>query len=382
MDLIKLSVIFLFLLIIIPPVNALGIVGRAYDKIIYLPGTTVSSSYEVIDTSFPVVAYVDSNVFKGIKVTPIINNHFDVIIHFPEDEFVPTGIYRMAISVTEKPEELGSGIGSLVTVSKAFTIVVYSYDKDINLYFLAPSINEGNNITFALTVNSVGYKDIDSVKAKINVYDHNNNLLGSLNTPEQPLPALGSLNFNPKFDASKLPAGDYWAEAIVTYDGLQKEINSTFLIGNIDLTLNDYTKELQQGFNDFSIKVTNNWGNQLRNIYAKVFINNEELLHTPSINLDAWQPGELTGIMKIDFDPGVYQGIIKLFYEGENKEVPISVKVIAAAKPKKEFNYTLLLIASMYIVMLIVIIILIYLLLKSNKKEKNINPASVKKKIR
>ena len=82
--------------------------------------------------------------------------------------------------------------------------------------------------------------------------------------------------------------------------------------------------------------------------------------------------------MKIDFAPGVYQGIIKLFFEGESKEVPITVNVLAPAQPKKEANYMLLLIASIYIIMAAAIIILIYLLLKSRKVDKDTNHKKLK----
>jgi len=366
---IKLLFIIFILLLFIPPVSALTLIGRPMDKIVYQPGATITNHYQISDVYLPVEASVSSDVFKVITITPIVNNEFDVIINFPEEEFIPTGMYRQSVSVREIAEP-SSSIGSLITVSKIFTIIVYSYEKDIEVFFTAPSINQGSNLTFQLNVNSMSYEDIGSVKARINVYDHENNLLGSLLTSEKPLPSLSSLSFSIKFDASKLPPGNYWAEALVNYDGQEKEINSTFLIGNIDLTLKDYTSELQQGFSDFSIKVANNWGNELRNVYAKVFINNQELLHTPSINLDSWKEGELNGIMKIDFAPGVYQGIIKLFFEGESKEVPITVRVLASVQPKKEINYLLLLVPLMYILMFAAIIILIYLLLKSIHKEK------------
>ena len=139
---------------------------------------------------------------------------------------------------------------------------------------------------------------------------------------------MKSIKFTETFDTKEWEAKKYFTKAIVAYDGVVEEVNSTFLIGNMDLQLKDYSKQLTQGYSDFSARVTNNWGNELKNVKAKLFIDGDELLETPTISLAAWQEGELKWIVKVDLKPDVYKGKLKLFYEGESKEEPIEVTVV------------------------------------------------------
>ena len=106
---------------------------------------------------------------------------------------------------------------------------------------------------------------------------------------------------------------------------MKKEATTTFKIGDMDLVLKDNTFNLLTSFNEFNITVLNNWGDELKNVYAKLFVNDEELLHTPSINIPPWEEGELKSIAKIDLAPGQYEGILKMFFESENKEEKVTL---------------------------------------------------------
>ena len=323
-----LSLLFLLLIVLIlPSVTALSLNGNKLGTIIYEPGKIITNHYAIADTNQEVEVSVGGELTEYLSVSEVVNNEFDLIINFPE-EIIPLGSYSFGLSVTEISDEESGGLGALVSVSKTFQVEVYSYEKEIGVSFNSPSVNEGNPVNFQLGVQSKCYQDIDSVKGEITVYDFQNKELGKLKTEEISLKSLDSQTFIAAFDTLGLPAGSYWAKAIVYYDGQQKIVNNTFKIGNMDLVLKNYTSELKQGFSEFKVNVVNNWGNELRNVYAKLLINNQELLQTPNINLAPWKEGELKGILKVDLELGEYEGILQLFFESEMREEPIKIVVI------------------------------------------------------
>ncbi len=337
----KLSLVIvamLCLLLALPTVFGLSISGLKLSPLDYRPGLTLTNHYLISDTDKQVnVTISGSGVFHHLRTTPVINNEFDLILDFPAAEKVPQGQYTITLTVVEipKPEE---GVSATATISKRIDIVVYSYEKDLRATLIAPNINVGGNVTFSLNLQSYTYSNISSVQGLITVYDAENKKVGSVATKSVPLPALEGTALSAWFDASKLPAAKYGASALVSFDGKEKQVNTTFLIGSMDVIVKSYTPELEPEFAEFSVKVANNWGNRLRNVYAKLYINEQELLHTPSIDLEPWQEGELKGIVKVDLPPGQYQALLKLFFEGASKEVQLPIMVVSPPELEKEIS--------------------------------------------
>ncbi len=316
-------------------VSALALSGKHIGQVVYKPGTTFTNSYEVYGSDKNVVVQVDSGgVFKHFRTTPLVNGKFEVVLDFPADEYIAPGEYVIGLSVREESpknedgEDIG-GIGALVAVSKKLYVIVYAYEKDVQAGLDIPNINQGSKTNVNLGVNSVSYKNIDMVKADIILYDDatKTEIMRKM-TKEKKLKSLQSVTFKETFDTEKLEAKQYFVRSLVTYDGITEEVNKTFLIGNMDLVLKDYSRELAQGYSDFSVTVANNWGNELKNIKAKLFLDGDELLEMPTISLGAWQEGQLKGIVKVDLKPDLYTGELQLFFEGESKKVPIEIRVV------------------------------------------------------
>jgi len=367
--------VVLFLIFIIPSVSALGLAGQKIGPIDYKPGFSMTNHYSIIGTDKPVEVSVDGGgVFQALSVTELINNEFDLVINFPADQYVPPGSYFIGLTVKEvaPPEE---GISSQVAVSKNIEVIVYSYDKDIQASLSAPNINQGRNITFQLGVQSMGYPNIDEVYARINILNSSRNKVGMVETDRKTLPGLGSLSFTPFYDSHLFPSGNYYGEALVFYDGKYKTANTTFLIGIMDLILHNYTYELYPGFNEFEITISNGWGNGLQNVYAKLFIDDQEIVQTPSIDLSPWQQGSLKAIVNIEKEPGIYNATLQLYFEGEHKEVPIQLTVLAPLQPpapreiEKELQIAKVFtfIPAVISTIIILIVISIYLLRRKRK---------------
>ncbi len=376
----KVILLLIFLILIQTSfVTALGLSGKKLGPLIYVPGTTVTNSYHIEGTDKPVKVTIDGGgIFKHLSTTPIQDNNFELILDFPKDEKILPGEYILGLTVVEEPNlENGGGINILVAVSKNIRIEVYTYDKEIKATLDVPNVNQGSKTKVGLGAASVSYTNINKVQGEIILYDNKNHELARKTTEEKPLKSMQGIGFTETFDTEKLEPNTYFAKGIITYDGKQKELNTSFLIGNMDLVVKDYTKELPPGFSDFTIKVSNHWGNNLNNIYAKVILDNQELLQTPSINLAPWADGELKGIIKIDLEPKKYAGKLKLFYEGETKEVPIDItikKLLEATaqeqKPQQTSEFPTVLVTVGILIMVILLLAMIFILKRKQPGEK------------
>ncbi len=102
--------------------------------------------------------------------------------------------------------------------------------------------------------------------------------------------------------------------------------------------MKNYTSQLHPGFSEFTATIKNSWGLPLENVYAKLFIDGIEVLHTPSININPWQNAEINGILKIDLEIGTYPAQLKVFFNNEIKEFPLTIS-ITEENPADSNNY-------------------------------------------
>ncbi len=325
---VMLFVFLLFaLLVTLPLVSGLSLAGKKLSPVIYKQGSAITNEYTIFGTANPVKVKLDSGIFGGISVTDVADDAFELRISFPEDEYIPPGIHSFALTVEEDVPPSG-GISSSVTVSKNFEVIVYSYDKEIQSSLSVPNRNEGSNITADLHVQSMGYPTIEAVYAEIAILSPEGMLLDSAVTETRRLPGLETTAFKVQFDTDSYPAGTYLAEAAVNYDGKTQKNNATFLIGNMDVQLLNYSSVLETGYAQFSAQVKSNWGNPLRDVHAALMLGAVEVVRTPSIILKPWEKGTLSAVAAVDFPPGNYTGELIIFFEGEQKQFPADVEIL------------------------------------------------------
>ena len=334
--------IFLYAVFCVSSVTAITLTGNKLGTITYYPGLNISNHYTVTDTQYPIVVKVDGGeLFPYLSVSEVVDNSFYLHMYFPKEVYVPPGIHEFALTVEEKPfttpNEEG-GIGSTVSVSRRFTVIVHSYQKDIETTIDAPNINQGDNATIRLLIQSVGYPDIENVQGTISFSDSEQKTLGKITFPTQPLAGLKKMVLSHQFNTQQLLPSTYFVDTWVSYDGKEKKANTTFLIGNKDILILNYTSLLQPGFNTFRVALKNNWGNPIRNVYAKLMVNGSEWVQTPSIDLPPWEEGELKTILKVENRTGRYEGILNLFFEGMSKEHPVTVEVTIPPAVRQELG--------------------------------------------
>lgn len=356
------------------PVFSLGLSGTRLGTIIYEPGKEIVNEYSITDTSFPVEIQLGRDLTEFVSLSEIKDNKFTLKIKFP-DYYLTPGDYYFSLTATEKPEE-NHGISSVVSVTKTFLVKVYSHDKDLAVSFNVPNVNAGTPVKTTFDIESLSYSDIDSLQGEVSFFDDEVRFLKKADTNKVSLKSLDKITLSVALPTQDMPPSKYLAQGKIFYDGLMKEVNSTFLVGNLDLLLKSYTSTLPRGFSEFSVKVFNNFGDTLKNVYAKVSISGEELLQTPSINIGPWQEGELKGLVRINLAPGTYDGTLRLFFEGEEKEEPITVIVVESISPElavaqqqiEQKNQLIIFLSTMALILIVLIIFLKNNFRKQKKK--------------
>jgi hypothetical protein len=374
----KLIFIFLTIFIIsLQPVLALQVMGNRLSPIILQPGMKLVNHYTISGTDKEVEVGIGGDLVEFISFTEVDHNEFDLVIRAPVP-FPEPGKYRFSMYVNEVGPDVvgGGGVGSLVAVTLQFTMIVPPHGKSITVEFDAPNVNQDESVPFTINVNSKGLEDVNFLQGKINVYDVNNNSVGSIETVETSLKALTFTKLTASFDTKGLPPANYWAEAIITYDGEREIIQDTFKIGDLDLILRNYSKELEQGYDEFLVILENNWGNKIKGIYGKLFISGQEVLHTPTISLNPWETKELKGIAKTDLDLGEYNASLKLFFQGEEREEKFIIKIVESTgkiteKKLKQGVSDMVIIAIALSISLVAAALIVWMSLRRKKGGKN-----------
>ncbi|MEW5896874.1 MAG: hypothetical protein AB1668_04235 [Nanoarchaeota archaeon] len=377
-NLLIMLIVLIVFLFVLPAAVAVGLSGMKLSPIIYEPGKTIVNHYTILGTDLETNVYLEGYLSKYVTLSEVSGNEFDMTIHFP-DEYLPQGSYTFSMGISEVPpaNAESGGISSLTSVSKTFFVEVYSLEKDIAASLQAHSVNVGKPVVFKLNVESKTYSDIDSVQGEITVFNKQNESLGKVVTKKKPLKALSSETLSAVFDTTGLLPGEYSAKAVVFYDGKQKEAGSTFKIGNMDVLIKNYTSSFRPGFNEFNVVVVNDWGDSLRNVYVKLFVEGKELLQTPSISLAPWQEGALKSLFKIDLEPGIYDGLLQVFYEGEMKEekikvsvfVPLTEQIPGTAEGSGSEYLFVVLMSVIFIIVFALIILAVFATKKKRKGE-------------
>lgn len=334
-------------------VLAINLQGQKLSPILFQPGAKIINHYIITNTEGEVKVNLAGDLIEYIHTTAVVDNQFDLIIEPPQTLPEP-GTYWFMLQVSEVGEA-GAMIDSLLSVNLRFKIEVPPHGKSLSISFNAPNINENQPIIFTTSLISKGLKNIESIQEEIIVYDAENKSIGVMETTTESLKALDSKQIVIEFETKGLPPANYWAEAIVTYDGEEKRLTDTFKIGDLNLNLKNYTSELERGFSEFIAVIENNWGNPINEIYGKLFINETEFLHTPTISLAPWQEGELKGIIKTELDSGEYEAKLILFFEGKSKEELLKIKIIEISQPDNNNKK----IKEQYFVPILIILVII-----------------------
>ncbi|MBW2984585.1 hypothetical protein KY361_05690 [Candidatus Woesearchaeota archaeon] len=327
-------IITLFLLSVIPAVSAIGLAARSmWVKMDYVPNLEFTQTYQIITTSDYTQDYtlyvtgglgqyitIEPDQFKDI--VPGSDPYFTVSLKLPEglDKEVSPGIHQIRIGVKETVSSSGGkGIG-LLTSSEAIIDVRFLYPgKYLTAKLNVKDVEVNKPANFKINVYNGGKEDINSVRAKIEVYDSNGNKVAMAYTEEKSLKSNAEDTLHAQLSTEGLKSGEYKAVATVYYDMKELKTNEAkFKIGSLEIWIIDYTKEVPAGkINPFDIEIESRWNNQIQNVYAIVTIG-RRTFQTPSTNIAPWEKKTITGYFDAtNMGVGEYDAEIILYF-GDN----------------------------------------------------------------
>jgi len=286
-----------FFLLFIQQVCALS-VAQAYYRFDFEPNMQKTLTFNVwgakiINISFigaeldPYITLEDPAPGKGARTVRLILN-------LPETMPKPgqNGIEFVALEIPEDENMVG-GVAEIHTpiLIQAPYPGVYAEMK-----LSAPSVNQGEDVNFEVLVNNLGTTDLNTVWAKVKVYDEDDNqLIKTFDSETKAIPSKVIEKFPMTMGTIDMMSGPYMAVGNVSYDGGNViGVKKRFRIGHLYMGIANYTRVLQRGkINKVFIDVESQWNSAIDNVYATVTINGTTE-RTPSYVMHGWEQKRFT----------------------------------------------------------------------------------------
>ncbi|MFH1592235.1 MAG: hypothetical protein ABIB47_02625 [Candidatus Woesearchaeota archaeon] len=368
-----------FLLMSCQVVFSIGVIPSSYN-LDFRPNLEETYQFKITDASQQLELKLEgdlSNFATLDKKTIVSGETFNVILKLPEEIDIP-GKHSIFATATEV-SGTGGNIAAMGRVKGLIIVNVPFQGKYINPPHLSISDTNVNEKTQTrIDVQSFGTEDIDELYGVIDVFDMEDNKLASSVTNVVSLASLQRVTLESEVDTTDLVAGEYKAKGLVFFDDQSQETNEAlFKVGELNVKLNNYTKEVFTGqINKFDVTVESGWNNLIKSLFVevRVFDEGSEVANFRTVpeKLDPWEIKTVTGFLDAsDLDPANYDIELIVNYEGSTTVEKGSLLV---KRREGEISPTLLV---LIVVGVLIVLTNVYWFLKVKKKK---TPRKGKKK--
>ncbi len=326
---------FIFLIILIPNINALGITpGRTsidfssnLQKEVSF--SVINSEHKNMNIAFTVQGDLVNYIEMDKEVIAFSKNenskNFKYKINLPKD--LSPGLHQAEIIATELPEDI-EDIGMIVKATVSVATQLYIYvpypGKYIDVNFDIVNRENENLIDFYLPIISRGEEKIDKVKGIIEIYKDNEKIR-TLETNEISITPGSKKELNLNWEPDIEP-GEYFAYAKVVYDDKStQEIKKIFNIGKENLgVLGISVNNFKLGdVAKIKILVQNKLSDEIEKAAANLEVYDSQLekiadLKSPDYNIPAKSNKELVLYWDTEkIQKGQYGSELKIDYNNE-----------------------------------------------------------------
>ena len=389
----------LLCLLLVQPVSAMGLRAKnTWVKLDYSPNLEWSQSYQIITTSDytqDYTLYVKGDLAEYVTlepdhfkdIAPGANPFFTATLRLPEglDTQIRPGVHQLFVGAVETASATGGGVGVLTGSAGKIDVMFLYPGKYLEATLNVKDVEVNKPANFDVSAYNGGKEDINSVRAKIEVYGSENNKIATLYTEEKSIKSNARDTLHAQLDTSGLKSGEYKAIATVYYDGKEIKTNEArFKIGSLEVRIIDHTKEVPAGkINPFDIKIESRWNNNIPDVYASVTIG-KQTFQTPTTSIAPWETKTITGYFDTSsVRMGEYDVQIILYYSDKTAEVTGKVNVTEPEEgimPAPAVSTTTALLVI--IIILLVIADIIYLAYSKKKKQEELERYINSKKLR
>ncbi|HVY01814.1 MAG TPA: hypothetical protein VHA12_03560 [Candidatus Nanoarchaeia archaeon] len=364
-----LTFLFVFLFSIVSVNAAVGVSPGTYT-VNYVPNLKQHFAFDFLgDSNMELEIYASGDLAQYVKLDKkriTGNGGVGVDISLPSSIETPGTheIYIGARQVVKDGETQGFGIIGNV---KGVINVVVPYPGQYVLFDLtATNANAQEPVNLTATFNNLGIEAVEAY-GDIKIYNSEKYVstvdFGSfdLASPEKKV-ILKTL------DTTGYSSGNYLAIGSFRYgDNKVVEANTTFKLGELFLSIINYTKILERNkINRFEIQVESQWNNPISGVYANVTVQGYPInFLTPTANLDRFGTTVLTGFFDTtNIVEDTFNANVELHYDGKSSQEVVTLSF------KKETDYLMIGLIAGVIFLIILVIIVTLLLRRADKKNK------------
>ena len=346
----KLAILILIMVLLVGTVNALGVTpGRI--NLNFEPSAEHNVAIKVVNSekkAMELSITAEGELSKYMEISEarvsFAENEGEKIITYKlklPERFDKPGLKEGKLVVSQLPDSVNGElvIGALVSVVSQLRVQVPYPDKYAEAEFDA-DIN-GNEARLHILVKGLGEKKIENVKGTIIV--EKDGL--EISRKEESLGALNKFDRTEMLDIERLDKGDYFATAIVNYDGKLVKFEREFTIGTLlealGISVNPGFK--LGGIAELNLLLANEHNFDAKNIVSRLILQNEDgnsVLDVKGITLDISAKKQDVAKLYLnteDLRAGSYSGKLILTYGDRIIEKGVRI-VLATDKIEVKFD--------------------------------------------
>ena len=328
---------FCLLCLVLPGAAAIGLSYSNWENpILYVPGEVYTFDFGANNYGYDLSISIEGDWREYVTLGEITSpspgkKEFTVTLSPPREPDTP-GLHLVFIGVGPVLSPSGS-VGAVAFVRKRIAFEVLFQYKWISAELMAPDVNIGEPVHFQLKVTSGTLQTIRKVQASIEVTDSEGTLLATIPTDSVTLKLGEEKVLTGTFSTAGLKPATYHAKATVTYDENTTTTEDSFRVGTLAVHIINHTTQVEAGtITPFTIRVESGWNDPIKNVRGEVYVDQKQVMKTPTTDLAPWEKKDLTGYFDAaGWEPGQYNSTITVHY-GDKSIVKMGKLLITERK--------------------------------------------------
>jgi hypothetical protein len=247
-----------------------------------------------------------------------------VTVNIPENHNLVPGEYITRIIINDK--ETGQGeVSAKISLSFRLTIMIPYSGSFIDATLYAPNFDKTRGGNFVIQAQNIGSQNAVNVVPVIDIYSSTNKRITTLRGEGKLIRVGETINFALPLN-DNLENGKYFAKTSFIFEGESRNDEKIFTVGSPEIIIDSISTLSFKlgGIAGFDIFLLNEWGEEIRGVYANVeFKKENELLEsvtTAMVNIPGMEHSRLQAFWDTKrMNAGSYDLIINLFYLDKTK---------------------------------------------------------------
>lgn len=306
-----------------------------------------------------------------IKLQPNEIKSFYVKLELPND-FDKPGLNDNrigAVETSDPDQDAGAMIGAVAGVESQLWIKVPHKEKYIEATLIATNVKSGEEIKLTLSLINQGIYDLTNVYAEFYIYDSNDKLIRTLKSETISLEKQAKTSIELTTSSNGLQIGKYKLIAKVQYDGLEKNIEADFKVGDflIKITKIEIPSIVQGSIGEILVYLENFWPETIDGIEFELQLKKDnnvfESLSSGPYSIMGWENKIIPIYWKSENNViGDYKAKLIVNYGGKTIETEESFKIVL-----QEENIDISILLPLILIIIVILGIITCILILSRK---------------